>query len=78
MVAISEASKRSMLDEIRDSHKHAEACAQQAAAQTDPKLRQDFFALEAAWLNRIRERAYEITKYGSQVDVAAKQQSSIG
>jgi len=62
---------KSVSEEIRDCYKQAEACARQAAAQTDPKLRKDFLALEAAWLklarlretdlsDRIRERAYEI------------------
>jgi hypothetical protein len=68
-------SMRTMLknvsDEIGDCYKQAEACAQHAAAQTDPKLQHDFLALEAAWLklarlrerdlsDRIRERAYEM------------------
>ena len=62
---------KSVRDEIHDCYKHAEACARQAAAQTDGSLRKDFLALEAAWLklarlretdlsDRIRERAYEI------------------
>ena len=62
---------KSVIDEIRDCYKHAEACARQAAAQTDGSLRKDFLALEAAWLklarlrerdlsDRIRERAYEM------------------
>src|SRR5260370_30715901 len=68
-------SMRTMLknvsDEIGGCYKQAEARAQHAAAQTDPKLRHDFLALEAAWLklarlrerdlsDRIRERAYEM------------------
>src|SRR5436309_8344891 len=62
---------KSVRDEIHDCYKHAEACARQAAAQTDGSLRKDFLALEAAWLklarlrerdlsDRIRERAYEM------------------
>jgi Protein of unknown function (DUF2934) len=62
---------KSVRDEIRDCYKHAEACARQAAAQTDGSLQKDFLALEAAWLklarlrerdlsDRIRERAYEM------------------
>ena len=62
---------KSIRDEIDGCYKHAEACAQQAAAQTDGSLRKDFLALEAAWLklarlrerdlsDRIRERAYEM------------------
>ena len=61
----------SVSEEIRNCYAHAETCARQAAEQTDPKLREDFLALKAAWLklarlretdlsDRIRERAYEI------------------
>jgi hypothetical protein len=32
-------------EEIRDCYKHAENCARQAAAQTDPELRENFLAL---------------------------------
>jgi len=62
---------KSASEEIRNCYGHAETCARQAAEQTDPKLREDFLALKAAWLklarlretdlsDRIRERAYEI------------------
>jgi DUF2934 family protein len=62
---------KSVSDEIRDCYKQAEACARQAAAQTDGSLQNDFRALEAAWLklarlrerdlsDQIRERAYEM------------------
>ena len=62
---------KSASEEIRNCYKHAEACARQAAKETDPKLREDFLGLKAAWLklarlretdlsDRIRERAYEI------------------
>ena len=58
-------------EEIRNCYAHAETCARQAAEQTDPKLREDFLGLKAAWLklarlretdlsDLIRERAYEI------------------
>jgi hypothetical protein len=36
--------------EIRECFRHAEDCAQQAAAQTDPQLKQDFLDLEQHWL----------------------------
>src|SRR6266566_1378468 len=61
----------SVSEEIRNCYAHADTCARQAAEQTDPKLREDFLALKAAWLklarlretdlsDRIRGRAYEI------------------
>jgi len=45
--------------EIRECHRHAESCAQQAAAQTDPKLKSDFLDLELHWL--FLARSYEFT-----------------
>jgi hypothetical protein len=62
---------KSVTEEIGNCYMHAEACARQAAAQTDLELRNDFLAFEAAWLklarlrerdlsDRIRDRAYEI------------------
>jgi len=66
-----EAEEDWFIDEIRDCYKQAEACARQAAEQTDDSLRKDFLALQAAWLklaklrerdlsDQIRQRAYEI------------------
>jgi len=63
--------RKSVSDEIRDCYKQALACARQAAAQTNDNLRNDFLALETAWLklaklrerdlpDQIRERAYEL------------------
>ena len=62
---------KSASEEIRNCYKHAEACARQAAEETDPKLREDFLGLKVACLklarlretdlsDLIRERAYEI------------------
>jgi hypothetical protein len=45
--------------EIRECHRHAENCAQQAAAQTDLKLKSDFLDLELRWL--FLARSYEFT-----------------
>jgi hypothetical protein len=36
-------------EQIRDCLRHAEACAQKAAAQTDPQLKQDFLVMERRW-----------------------------
>jgi hypothetical protein len=36
--------------EITECHRHAEDCAREAAAQRDPKLREDFLTLERRWL----------------------------
>jgi hypothetical protein len=36
--------------QIRECLDHAENCARQAAAQTDPKLKEDFLDMERHWL----------------------------
>jgi hypothetical protein len=41
-------------DEVRTCLQHAEYCALQAAAQTDPKAKQDFLDLEQRWLSLAR------------------------
>jgi hypothetical protein len=45
--------------EIRECYRHAESCAQKAAAQTDEKLKSDFLDLELRWL--FLARSYEFT-----------------
>jgi hypothetical protein len=40
----------SLGDHVRECLHHADDCVQQAASQTDPKLRQDYLILGACWL----------------------------
>jgi hypothetical protein len=47
-------------EQIRECFRHAEACAQKAGAQTDPKIKADFLALEQRWL--YLARSYEFTE----------------
>jgi hypothetical protein len=47
-------------EQIRDCLRHAEDCAQKAAAQTDSQLKQDFLALERRWL--FLARSYDFTR----------------
>jgi len=47
-------------EEIRECHRHAEDCARKAAAQSCPKLKQDFLDLEQRWLYLVR--SYEFTE----------------
>ncbi len=47
-------------EQIREYLKHAEDCARQAAAQTDPKTKNDFLDLEKSWL--FLARSYEFTE----------------
>ncbi len=37
-------------EQIRECLQHAEYCARKAAAQTDPKLKEDFLDMERRWL----------------------------
>jgi hypothetical protein len=46
--------------DIRECLRHAEDCARKAAAQTDPKVKQDFLDLEQRWLSLAR--SYEFTE----------------
>ena len=47
-------------EQVRDCLQHAQDCARQAAAQTDPKLKADFLDLERRWLHLAR--SYEFTE----------------
>ena len=40
----------SLSDQVRECLRHADDCVQQAASQTDPKLRQDYLILGTCWL----------------------------
>ena len=40
----------SLSDQVRECLRHADDCVQQAASQTDPKLRRDYLILGACWL----------------------------
>jgi hypothetical protein len=47
-------------EQIRECLQHAENCARKAAAQSCPKLKQDFLELEQRWL--FLARSYEFTE----------------
>jgi hypothetical protein len=47
-------------EQVRECLQHAEDCARQAAAQTCPKLKEDFLDLERRWL--ALARSYEFTE----------------
>ncbi len=46
--------------QIRECLRHAEDCARQAAAQSCPKLKEDFLDMERRWL--FLARSYEFTE----------------
>jgi hypothetical protein len=47
-------------EQIRQCLQHANDCELKAAAQTDPKLKQDFLEMEQRWLRLAR--SYEFTE----------------
>jgi hypothetical protein len=47
-------------EQTKDCYAHAEACARKAAAQTDPRLRQDFLEMEQRWLSLAK--SYEVSE----------------
>ena len=47
-------------DDVRECYRHAEECARQAHAISDPKLRRDFLDLELRWLKLAR--SYEVSE----------------
>jgi hypothetical protein len=51
---------KNLSGEIRERYRHAEDCARQAAAQSCPKLKEDFLVLERRWL--FLARSYELTE----------------
>jgi len=51
---------KNLSDDIRECLRHVEDCARKAAAQTCPKLKQDFLDLEQRWL--YLARSYEFTE----------------
>jgi hypothetical protein len=46
--------------QVRECLRHAQDCARKAAAQTDPKLKNDFLDMERRWLSLAR--SYEFTE----------------
>jgi hypothetical protein len=47
-------------EQIQDCYAHAADCARKAAAQTDPRLKQDFLDMEQRWL--ALAKSYEISQ----------------
>jgi len=46
-------------EHVRECYEHAEYCARKAAAQTDPRIKQDYLDLERHWLTLAR--SYEFS-----------------
>jgi len=61
---------KNLSDEIRECLQHAENCARKAAAQSCPKLKQDFLELERRWL--YLARSYEFTERLTDFSVETK------
>jgi hypothetical protein len=63
---------KSLSVQIRECLGRAEACARQAAAQTDPSLKRDFLDMERPWL--FLARSYEFADRLSDFSDEAKRQ----
>ena len=61
---------KNLSEEIRECLQHAENCARKAAAQSCPKLKQDFLELERRWL--YLARSYEFTERLTDFSVETK------
>ena len=64
---------KSLSEEIRECYRHAENCARKAAAQADPKIKDDFLQLEQRWL--FLARSYELTERLTDFSDEAKRQA---
>jgi len=64
---------KSLSEEIRECYRHAENCARKAAAQTDPKIKDDFLQLEQRWL--FLARSYELIERLTDFSDEAKRQA---
>ena len=53
----------SLSDQLCECLRRAEDCAQQAASQTDPKLRQNFLIITVCWLKLSYELSKRLTNY---------------
>jgi hypothetical protein len=59
-------------EEVRECLHHAEDCARKAAAQIDPKLKQDFLQLERSWLSLARSYGFteRLTTFSGEKEAA--------
>jgi hypothetical protein len=63
--------------QIRECLDHAEDCARKAAAQTDPKLKEDFLDMERRWL--VLAKSYGFSeRLGDFTDEAKRQANKLG
>jgi len=53
-------------EQICECMQHAEDCARKAAAQTDPKLREDFLELERRWLFLARSYEFRLGDFSDE------------
>jgi len=62
----------SLNDHIRECLRHAEDCVQEAASQTDPKLRRDYLIIGGCWLKLSYELSNQLASKPS-VDATRNQ-----
>lgn len=49
--------QKKLSDEVRECYSHAKDCAQKAAAQVEPPVRQSFLDAQQCWLRLVRRLA---------------------
>ena len=66
-------------EHVRECLRHAEECAQKAAAQSDPTLKKDFLDMERRWLSLARsyELSERLTDFSAETKRQATDRSSI-
>jgi hypothetical protein len=60
-------------EQIRECYRHADDCAQKAAAEADPQIKADFLDLELRWL--FLARSHEFTERLTDFSDEAKRKS---
>jgi hypothetical protein len=53
----------SLNNQVSECLRHAEDCVQQAASQTDPKLRQDYLIIATCWLKLSYELSDQLSDF---------------
>ena len=67
----------SLSDQVRECLRHADDCVQQAASQTDPKLRRDYLIIGACWV-KLSSELSELLANFSQPKRQGKQFAASG
>ena len=66
---------KNLSEEIRECYWHAEDCARKAAAQTEPKRKENFLELERRW--RYLARSWEFADFSDEAKRKADELSKV-